>query len=152
MRSHRERQRHRQREKQAPFGEPNAGLDPRTPGSRPELKVDVQPLSHPDTPGFSFTNIHVKVRLSPGILKPNKLDPSVSLFLLRSSFPLFRHLSSLTQIKNKIESIVSKLGNTWESTSLRFPTHYHFCFFPTNFIYLLDKGSESKRDRKRARG
>ena len=31
----RERQRHRQREKQAPCREPNAGLDPRTLGSRP---------------------------------------------------------------------------------------------------------------------
>ena len=42
-----ERQRHRQKEKQAPCGEPDAGLDPRTPGSRPEQKVDAQPLSHP---------------------------------------------------------------------------------------------------------
>ena len=42
----RERLRHRQREKQAPCGEPDAGLDPRTPGSRPELKADAQPLSH----------------------------------------------------------------------------------------------------------
>ena len=37
-----DRQRHRQREKQAPFGEPNAGLDPRTPGSHPEPKADTQ--------------------------------------------------------------------------------------------------------------
>ena len=36
---HRERQRHRQREKQAPCREPDVGLDPRTPGSRPGLKV-----------------------------------------------------------------------------------------------------------------
>ena len=42
----RERDRHRQREKQAPCREPDAGLDPRTPGSRPELKADVQLLSH----------------------------------------------------------------------------------------------------------
>ena len=27
--------------------EPNVGLDPRTPGSRPEPKADAQPLSHP---------------------------------------------------------------------------------------------------------
>ena len=40
-----ERQRHRQREKQAPLREPNVGLDPRTPGSCPELKADAQPLS-----------------------------------------------------------------------------------------------------------
>ena len=37
-----------QREKQAPCEEPNVGLNPRTPGSQPEPKADVQPLSHPD--------------------------------------------------------------------------------------------------------
>ena len=37
----RERQRHRQREKQVPCREPDTGLDPGTPGSRPELKVAV---------------------------------------------------------------------------------------------------------------
>ena len=31
-------------------GEPDAGLDPRTPASRPKLKAGAQPLSHPDTP------------------------------------------------------------------------------------------------------
>ena len=36
-----------QREKQAPCEEPNVGLNPRTPGSQPELKADAQPLSHP---------------------------------------------------------------------------------------------------------
>ena len=35
----RERQRHRQREKQAACREPDVGLDPRSPGSRPELKA-----------------------------------------------------------------------------------------------------------------
>ena len=30
--------------------EPDAGLDPRTPGSCPELKVDAQSLSHPGAP------------------------------------------------------------------------------------------------------
>ena len=40
-----ERQKHRQREKQAPRGEPDAGFKPRTPGSRPERKADGQPLS-----------------------------------------------------------------------------------------------------------
>ena len=36
----------RQREKQAPHREPDAGFDPRSPGSRPELKADTQLLSH----------------------------------------------------------------------------------------------------------
>ena len=39
-----------QREKQAPCGEPDVGLDPRTPGSRPELKADAEQLSHPSVP------------------------------------------------------------------------------------------------------
>ena len=47
---HRERQRFRQQEKQAPFREPNVGLDPRTPGSCPEPEADPQPLSHPEVP------------------------------------------------------------------------------------------------------
>ena len=46
---HIERQRHRQREKWALCQEPDMGLDPRTPGSRPEPKVDAQPLSYPGT-------------------------------------------------------------------------------------------------------
>ena len=37
--THRERQRPRQSEKEAPHKEPNMGLDPRTPGSRPEPKA-----------------------------------------------------------------------------------------------------------------
>ena len=45
-----ERQRHRQREKQAPHREPDAGLDPGTLGSRPEPKADTQLLNHPGIP------------------------------------------------------------------------------------------------------
>ena len=45
-----ERQRHKQREKQAPCGKPDAGLNPRTPGSRPEPWADAEPLSHPGIP------------------------------------------------------------------------------------------------------
>ena len=47
---HRESQRHRQREKQVPCEEPDAGLNPRTPGSRPEPKAHIQPLSHLGAP------------------------------------------------------------------------------------------------------
>ena len=31
-------------------GEPDVGLDPRTPGSRPEPKANTQPLNHPAAP------------------------------------------------------------------------------------------------------
>ena len=48
------RQKHRQREKQAPYTEPNVGLDPGTPGSRPESKADTQLLSHPGVPSLCF--------------------------------------------------------------------------------------------------
>ena len=50
--AHKKRQRHRQREKQATCREPDAALDPRTPGSQPELKVDAQSLSLPGIPYF----------------------------------------------------------------------------------------------------
>ena len=46
----REKQRQRQREKQPPCREPDAGLDPETMGSYPELKADAQPLSHSGVP------------------------------------------------------------------------------------------------------
>ena len=44
------RQRHRQREKQAPCWEPDAGLDPVTPGSCPEPKAGTKLQSHPGIP------------------------------------------------------------------------------------------------------
>ena len=37
----------KQREKQASCKEPDVGFNPRTPGSGPEPKADVQALSHP---------------------------------------------------------------------------------------------------------
>ena len=50
----RERRRHRQREKQASCREPDVGLDPRTPGSRPGPKAGAEPLSHPGVPREEF--------------------------------------------------------------------------------------------------
>ena len=46
----RERQRHRQKEKQAPCREPDVGLDPGTTGSYLEPKADAPLLSHPGVP------------------------------------------------------------------------------------------------------
>ena len=48
----RERQRHWQREKQAPCREPDVGLDSGSPGSPFEPKADAQPLNHPDVPSY----------------------------------------------------------------------------------------------------
>ena len=45
-------------EKQAPCGEPDVGLDSRTPGSHPEPKADAQPLSHPCIPTAVFSIEH----------------------------------------------------------------------------------------------
>ena len=53
---HREREAETQREKQAPHREPDVGLDPRTPGSRPEPKAHAQPLSHPGALSDSVLN------------------------------------------------------------------------------------------------
>ena len=58
----RERQIHRQREKQAPCREPDMGLHPRTPGSCPEPKADAQPLSHPGVPKGIFILIQSKLQ------------------------------------------------------------------------------------------
>ena len=49
-----QRQRHRQREKQASCREPNVGLDLRTVGSRPEPKAGAKLLRHPGIPTYSF--------------------------------------------------------------------------------------------------
>ena len=45
--THTQRQRHRQREKQAPCREPDMGLYPGSPGSGPGPKAGTKPLSHP---------------------------------------------------------------------------------------------------------
>ena len=45
-----QRQRHRQREKQAPCKEPDVGLEPGNPGSHPEPKAGAQLLSHAGIP------------------------------------------------------------------------------------------------------
>ena len=44
----------RQKEKQAPLGEPDAGLNSRTPGSRPEPKADAQPTEPSRSPKCNF--------------------------------------------------------------------------------------------------
>ena len=56
----RERYRYRQREKQAPHGKPEVGLDPETPGSRPEpprsLKCAILKLHFPSSPRGGQSN------------------------------------------------------------------------------------------------
>ena len=44
----------RQRERQAPCWEPNVGLGPGAPGSRPGPKTGTKLLSHPGVPPFYF--------------------------------------------------------------------------------------------------
>ena len=41
-------------EKQAPCREPDAGLDPGTPGSRPGPRADIQPPSPPGAPSLAL--------------------------------------------------------------------------------------------------
>ena len=48
--SDREKERHRQREKQAPCREPDVGLHPGPPGPCPRPKAGSKPLSHPGVP------------------------------------------------------------------------------------------------------
>ena len=68
-----ERQRHRWREKQAPYQEPDAGLDPGFPGSRPGPKAGAKPLSHPGIPSLEVSN---KVKHT-----YHMISPSVSWYL-----------------------------------------------------------------------
>ena len=56
--THTERQRHRQREKQASYREPNVELDPGTLGSGPGLKAGAKPLSHPGVPQLLFLKFY----------------------------------------------------------------------------------------------
>ena len=49
---HTERQKHREREKQAPCREPHEGLDLGTPGLRLGPKAGAKPLSHPGIPAI----------------------------------------------------------------------------------------------------
>ncbi|XP_005620058.2 cytochrome b5 domain-containing protein 1 isoform X2 [Canis lupus familiaris] len=59
LETEREKQRHRRREKQAPCQEPDMGLDPGTPGSRPRPKAGAKPLRHPGIPdGVFSTDAH----------------------------------------------------------------------------------------------
>ena len=50
----RDTQRQRHREKPTPHREPDAGLDPGTPGSHSGPKADAQLLSHPGAPENKF--------------------------------------------------------------------------------------------------
>ena len=50
----RERQKHRQREKQAPHREPDVGLNPGSPGSRSGPKAGAKPLGHSGIPKHIF--------------------------------------------------------------------------------------------------
>ena len=69
MRDHRERQRHRQREKQAPCRKSDVGLDPGTPGSHLGLKAGTKLLSHPGCPGEGLLISMVYHASSPGSVK-----------------------------------------------------------------------------------
>ena len=68
----RERGRDRRREKQAPHREPDVGLDPRIPGSRPGPKAGAKPLSHPGIQGSLS---------SPFLLSIPRLDRSEGNFI-----------------------------------------------------------------------
>ena len=54
-------QRHRRREKQAPRREPDVGLDPGTPGSRPGPKAGAKPLSHPGISKVFVNNFTIQM-------------------------------------------------------------------------------------------
>ena len=81
----RERGRDKQREKQAPYRDPDVGLDPGTLGSCLELKADAQPLSHPGVP-----NLGIFLALLRDYLEHPECGPPVD-WLLRCANQGFDH-------------------------------------------------------------
>ena len=80
-----------------PAGEPDVGLDPRTPGSRPELKADAQPLRHPGAPKapnfgrekeVTIFSLHLKFEFCP-------IPKSLSLIPLRGKVGKERSFGAL---------------------------------------------------------
>ena len=49
------------------MGSPMQELDPRTPGSRPQLKADAQPLNHPSVPHSLFLIYAFLTTTSPNV-------------------------------------------------------------------------------------
>ena len=70
-----QRQRHKQREKQASCRKPDVGLDPGTPGSWPEPKADAHPLSHP---GVLSTSFFLRLRTIPCVVGPCSVCPPIN--------------------------------------------------------------------------
>ena len=81
----RERQRHRQKEKQAPCRESDVGLDPGSPGPRPGLKADAQPLNHPGVPEKTYIDL----------LYLHKCKPILNTVSQNLATHLFKHISPL---------------------------------------------------------
>ena len=100
--THRE-ERHRQREKQASCREPDAELDPRTPGSWPEPKA--QSLSHPGAPGHTVLLI-----ISKGSWIPEAPDPS-SRGLVQIVIELGGYMSLQTAHKQDAGGMSGKSGS-----------------------------------------
>ena len=64
------------------------GLDPRTPGSCPELKADTQPLSHPGTPTVMCLNVGLYHLLCQACVPPFLLEVQGLVLPLPMSLPL----------------------------------------------------------------
>ena len=109
--THRKRQRHRQREKQAPCREPDAEFNPKTPGSRPEPKADSELLSHPGILIWSFLMIKLiplkkapeETQLKHGLFWEAFLAlgwPSAALWLPTAPSEHLNHSKSILQCKD----------------------------------------------------
>ena len=119
-----ERQRLRQREKKASYGEPDVGSDPGTPGSRPELKADIQLLSYPGVPCFLllwnvilFKNQESKTKLEEICLKANFIG--IHSFIRIPAFNLISRVVLGYVQKNKLKYIYKFCLNTYAKSNLR---------------------------------
>ena len=110
--TYRERQRHRQRKKQALYGEPSVRLDPRTLGSWPEPKADANhsatqmPLSGHILLCFYFlySSLYLPITLL-GLPAPNYHIPNQSILALHSpTSTILEHPKPIDGIQKAIYS------------------------------------------------
>ena len=73
------------------------GLDPRTPGSQPELKADTQPLSHPGAPFFDLSIFSFLSLSRASILGYENPTTGLIIFSFLSNFSSILHFTLLSR-------------------------------------------------------
>ena len=141
--------RHRETERQAPGREPDLGLDPRSPGSRPGAKAGTKLLSRPGCPhhqlkcpdnkfsGITSFNMNSKRKWL--VIYPSFSVPIIWLFYGFTWVLTTRGLSSYGSISNLKEKLpeTSEVSPIWDLLGMVFNQQgwlpcYLMCFHPFN--------------------